>query len=313
MQEKLDDLERSLTRAVVTRNRALQWRRKRQEIWDDHFVSHGTFLAWKSLAVQSKRDSVINMAHCHERKRAQIKLFQDEVLKRCSQAKEDVCSFRHACTSEQAQIKSLRDEICREELPKLLTLLEKLKKSFDSQRQELEAQLASQNECIRNQEERLDMSRHDIEHRVQKLLESHRAQLNHRKLQQRAIFQALAARRCRESQRRIFSVWKEFHLRSLVGQVTHTAMVFQSQQSQASFVDLPSQSRHQRCTTPVVQSVSVALEPLQFETQKFDDCLRSPKFEGVTPIDVMWRKWRRIDAGVAGRGHKPRPSPNLPS
>ncbi|KAE9200632.1 hypothetical protein PF002_g21772 [Phytophthora fragariae] len=79
MQEQLDYLERSLTRTVVTRNRALQWRRKRKEIWDDRFISHGTFLAWKSLAVQFKLDSVTNMAHCHERKRAQLKLFQDEI------------------------------------------------------------------------------------------------------------------------------------------------------------------------------------------------------------------------------------------
>lgn len=209
-------------------------------------------------------------------------------------------------------MESLRDEICREELPKLLTQLEKLQTSVDGQRRELEAQLTSQKERIRNQEERLDMLRQEMEHRVQILEESHRGQLARQKLQQRAILQVFAARRIREFQRRTFSVWKEMHLRSLVGQVTHTAMVFQSQQSQASIVDWFSPNKeggYQQCAAPAsIRPVSAALEPLQLNSQKFDDCLRSPAT--ATPIDAMWRRWRRVDAGVAGRGHKPGPSPN---
>lgn len=74
MQGTLDELDRSLTRALVTRNRALQWRRKRHNSWNERRLTHGAFLAWKALSVQSKQDSAANLTRCTERKRAQLEL-----------------------------------------------------------------------------------------------------------------------------------------------------------------------------------------------------------------------------------------------
>ncbi|GMF35923.1 unnamed protein product [Phytophthora fragariaefolia] len=259
------------------------------------------------------------MTQSSERNRARLQLIEQKLLKRCSQAKEDVNVIRMACVSERAQIESLRDNVCLNELPKLLTLLENRQARFDIQRQQLEIQTKSQAEDLQSQVEQLQMSRQDVEQRVLRLQEkNHQDQLKYRKLQQRAVLHALTARKCKEFQRRTFSAWKELHLRSLVGQVTHTAMVFQSQKPHTFTIDSfrPSCTRYvhqQPCpATAAGRPPSMVLDLLQPEVPKFDDCLRSSACP-VTPIDSMWRKWRRVDGGIASRGHRPRPPPNLPS
>lgn len=308
MQGRVQELEHEINRALVTRNRALNWRRKRQDTWENQFLSNKTFLAWKSSFVQAE---LRKMAQSNENARARLQLVKQEVLKRCSKAKEGLNSIRQVCAEERTRIQSLRDEICQTELPKVLALLENQQREFDTQRECLESQLKTQRECIDRQQERMEMSSQDAEHRVQKMIEAYQIQLTHRKRQLRAISQLCTLKRHRESQHRTFNAWKDFYLRSVVGQATHTAMVFKSQQST---FDVCSPSDRQQSTMPAaIQPVPVPLEPLPIANLNFDDCLRFSVSEAATPTDTMWRKWRRIDTGVAGRGHKLRPSLNSPS
>ncbi|KAG2841119.1 hypothetical protein PC116_g15322 [Phytophthora cactorum] len=314
MQGRIQELERAINHALVTRSRAIHWRRKRQEMCENRFILHGAFLAWTSTSVQARLQSVAKMTRCNDDTRARLQIFKKEVMKRCLQAKEELSCIRQACTSESMHIVSLGEEITRTELPKLLALLGKHQRSFDSQQKHLELQLKSQRESAEKEREQHEMSRQDAEHRVQMLIKAHKAQLTRQKQQQRSIFQTFVAKRTREFYRRTFSAWKELYLRSVVGQATHTAMVFQTQQSTQELSSPVNPREYQSRTMPAsIRPVSIAVQRLQLEKQNLVDCLRSPMSAPATPIDSMWRKWRRVDGKAPGRGNKPRSSSTPPS
>ncbi|KAG7386091.1 hypothetical protein PHYPSEUDO_000683 [Phytophthora pseudosyringae] len=300
MQGRIQGLERDMNRALVIRNRALNWRPKRQKTWESRLISQGTFLAWKAFSVQVGLQTAAKMARYNDDTRVRLQLTGKEAMKHCSQAKEELGSIRQACASERMQMQAVCNEICQTELPKLLRILEH--------------QHTTQRECAERERELL---RQDTERRVQKMVENHQTQLVRRKRQQHAMVQAFGAKRERELHRRTFSAWKELYLRSVVGQATHTAMVFRSQQPQLSTVEIPSPVDRREpeswAMAAAIRPIPIRVQPLQLEKQKFDECSRSPFSEVTTPIDAMWRKWRRIDTGVAGRDHKPRPSPGSPS
>ncbi|KAL4137780.1 hypothetical protein PRIC2_001290 [Phytophthora ramorum] len=113
MHGRLQEVEREINRTLVTRDRALHWRRKRNEIRDNQFLSYGVFLTWKSVSVQARLSSAAKMAQCNEHNRGRLQLVEQEVLKRCSQAKENLQGFRQACAGERMRIQLLRDEICQ--------------------------------------------------------------------------------------------------------------------------------------------------------------------------------------------------------
>ncbi|KAG3119108.1 hypothetical protein PI125_g2302 [Phytophthora idaei] len=62
MQGRIQELERAINHALVTRSRAIHWRRKRQEMCENRFILHGAFLAWMSTSVQARLQSVAKMA-----------------------------------------------------------------------------------------------------------------------------------------------------------------------------------------------------------------------------------------------------------
>ncbi|KAG2823040.1 hypothetical protein PC113_g3757 [Phytophthora cactorum] len=61
MQGRIQELERAINHALVTRSRAIHWRRKRQEMCENRFILHGAFLAWTSTSVQARLQSVAKM------------------------------------------------------------------------------------------------------------------------------------------------------------------------------------------------------------------------------------------------------------
>ncbi|OWZ00815.1 hypothetical protein PHMEG_00027915 [Phytophthora megakarya] len=299
---RVQEVERDINHALVTRNRALNWRRQRHETWENQFLFGRTFLVWKAMSVQTALRAVAKMARHNENTRAQLQLVEMEIFKSCSQIKRELSIIRQECAGERTQIQLLRDEICQSELPKLLILLRNQQGEFETQRKRFELQCSNERECIEMEQERLKISRQDAKHRVQKLLEIHQ---KCRKHQQIIIYQIFAARRQRYFHQRTFSAWKELYLRSVVGQATHTAMVFQAQQPQMSIGDLlgpVDRTESQSWDMPaVIRPNRVDIPPLQLEKQHVDKCS-----EAATPIDVMWRKWRRVDAG---KSHKPHASP----
>ncbi|KAL3672376.1 hypothetical protein V7S43_003061 [Phytophthora oleae] len=306
-QERIQKLERDVSRAVVTRNRAITWRRKRQEMWENRFISHGIFLTWKSCSIQEKLQSAVTVARCNDDTRARLQLIKTNVLTQCSNVMGELSRIRQACVDGCVQMQSLRQEICLTELPKLFTILKTHQRSFDNRQLHFEMQLVNQRESFERKREQLDMSRQDFEHCVQKTIEGHQEHLAYKKHQQHAIFQAFALRKNRELHRRIFGAWKEFYLRSIVGHATHTAMVFHSQQLQSPTnlmaVSSPIGRRQsQQWAMPAsIRPISLAYQSLQSERQDF---LHSPISEAPAPIDTMWRKLRRVNVGVAGSGQK---------
>ncbi|KAG3250571.1 hypothetical protein PI124_g4792 [Phytophthora idaei] len=90
MQGRIQELERAINHALVTRSRAIHWRRKRQEMCENRFILHGAFLAWMSTSVQARLQSVAKMARCNDDTRARLQIFKKEVMKRCLQAKEEM-------------------------------------------------------------------------------------------------------------------------------------------------------------------------------------------------------------------------------
>ncbi|ETM40379.1 hypothetical protein L914_13642 [Phytophthora nicotianae] len=317
MQGRIQTLERDVNHALVTRNRAIHWRRKRQEMWDNRFVLHGAFLVWMSTFVQARQQFVAKVERRNNDTRARLQDIKKEAMTCFSQAREACCRIRQACANERKQILFLRDEIIKSELPKLLALLESHQRNVNSQQERLELQLKSQRECAEQERERYDMLLQDAEQRTEMLIAAHQSQLRRHKQQQRSIFQAFATKRRREFHRRVFSAWKELYLRSVVGQATHTAMVFQTQPSQLSTLELLSPMKRresQSWAMPAsIRPISRTVQRLQLEKQNFDDCLQSPMSEPTTPIDAMWRKWRRVDGRAAGRGLKYRSFLNSPS
>ncbi|KAK1934260.1 hypothetical protein P3T76_011463 [Phytophthora citrophthora] len=302
-QDRIKILERDINRAVVIRNRAFNWRRKRQELWENQLISHHVFLTWKSYSIQAKLQSAATVARCNDDTRARLQLIVMNVLTRCSNAKEELNRVRQACFDECVRMHSLRQEICQTELPKLLTILANYQQSFDSRQRNLEMQLVDQRESFERERERLGMSRQDFEHCVQKTIEDHQENLVFQKRQQHAIFQAFSSRKKHELHHRVFGAWKEFYLRSIVGHATHTAMVFQSKQQQSSTSKV---SRSIKRGEPKQWTIPASVQPISMLPQHLQQTLLHSSISEVsTPIDAMWRKWRRVNVGVAGRGRKP--------
>jgi hypothetical protein len=312
MRGRTQDLERDIDRVMVTRNRAFHWRRSRQDAWEHRLLARGAFLALKSIAVKAKADVAASTARSNQLTQERLRDCEQKLLKRCSESKEELRSIRQACASERTRMVSLREELCQTELPKLLKLLEKQQMAFETQRDCLEVQLTKQRECFDGERERLETLRQDEKNWAQ-------AQLELQKRQQHAVLLTFSTTRRREFQRRTFSAWKELYLRAVVGQATHAAMVFQSLQSKMPAVHISSAADAQRIQSRAVPAairpVPMALQPLQLDRQKFGQCLLSPRKEAASPIDSMWRKWRRVDAGGVVRGQKPlsRLSSLLPS
>ncbi|GMF28640.1 unnamed protein product [Phytophthora lilii] len=275
---------------------------------NNRHLGQGFFLAWKMIYVQARMCNAVKMAQHNECTRARLRLIEQEVRKRCALVKSDLNDIRLACTAERSQVQSLCEDVCQPEMPKLIELVENQRRNFSNQMRCLEAQLENQREHSQNQEERLKMAQQDADLHARMILEDHQAQLRNQKLKKHIISQALAALKRRESQRRTFNAWKEIYLRSLVGQATHTAMVFRSQHPQvASTVECGSPRGYNPSlpSAAILPAPAIAIQSLQsVEGMKVgaDSISRSP-----VPDDTLWRKWRRVDAGTAGRGLKPRP------
>eukprot|EP00644_Phytophthora_capsici_P010924 jgi/Phyca11/532971/estExt2_fgenesh1_pg.C_PHYCAscaffold_90155 len=280
-QERIKLLEKDVNRTMVTRNRALNWRRKRQELWENQFISHRIFLNWKLRSAQAKFQSAAAMARCNDDTRSRLQLIEMNVLAQCSSAKEELNRVRQACINECVQMQFLRREICQTELPKLLTIVRNHQRSFDNQQRHLEMQLVNQRESFERERERLNMSRQDFEHCVQKAIEEKRL---FQKRQHHAMFQVFTSKKKWELHRRVFGAWKEFYLRSIVGHATHTAMVFQSQHLRASTSEVSRPIRRgesHQWTMPA---------PIR-RGESHQWTMPAP----IRPISLASQHWRRID------------------